>query len=354
MGSFEKGDRGVRILKVQTLLQGNPHGLTYAELARRTGVTVRTTYRDVRALEAMNVPVYEEGGRIVVDPNYFVAPVKFTLSEAMALLIGVRLWSRYTDEADPDAADAFSKLAAVLPAPVAEYVHATVAQMLKRPANPGYSRTVQALALAWAGRRVVRIWYRAAGADAPPRLIEPYFLEPSQIGHSLYVVARDRGVGEMRTFKVERIAKAELMADTYRIPPDFDINAYLSQAWGIFHSGEPVQVRLRFFPPAAARVQESTWHPSQQLRPLSDGSLEMSVTVAGTVEITPWILGWGETVEVLDPAELRGRIAEIGRALTSRHAGVGGAQPANGEPRRDAGGSVRAATTRSARGPRRS
>jgi len=147
MGSFEKGDRGARILKMQTLLQGNPRGLTRAELARRTGVTVRTTYRDVRALEAMNVPVYEEGGRILIDPNYFVAPVKFTLGEAMALLIGVRLWSRYTDEADPDAADAFSKLAAVLPAPVAEYVHATVAQMLKRPTNPGYSRTVQTLSL---------------------------------------------------------------------------------------------------------------------------------------------------------------------------------------------------------------
>lgn len=323
MGSFEKADRGARILKVQTLLQGNPRGLTYAELARRTGVTVRTTYRDVRALEAMNVPVYDEAGRVLIDPNYFVAPVKFTLGEAIALLIGVRLWSRYTDEADPDAADAFSKLAAVLPAPVAEYVQATVAQMLQRPANPTYSHTVQTLALAWAGRKVARIWYRAASADSPPRLIEPYFLEPSQIGHSLYVVARDRGVGEMRTFKVERIAKAELTTDTYTIPPGFDINTYLQRAWGIFHSGEPVEVRLRFSSPAAARVRESTWHPSQRLTMLSDGSLEMSVTVAGTVEITPWILGWGETVEVLEPPDLRQRIAEVGRALIARHASPG-------------------------------
>jgi len=302
----------------------------------------------------MKVPVYEGAGRILIDPNYFVAPVKFTLGEAMALLIGVRLWSRYTDEADPDAADAFSKLAAVLPAPVAEYVHATVAQMLKRPANPGYSRTVQTLALAWAGRRVARIWYRAVDSDAPPRLIEPYFLEPSQIGHSLYVVARDRGVGEMRTFKVERIARAELLADTYQIPPDFDINSYLSRAWGIFHSGEPVEVRLRFYPPAAARVTESTWHPSQRLRPLPDGSLEMSVTVAGTVEITSWILGWGETVEVLEPPELRGRIAEVGRVLADRHAGNRGPQPANGEPTGAPLAAERAATTRSGRGLRRS
>jgi predicted DNA-binding transcriptional regulator YafY len=128
VGSFEKGDRGARILKIQTLLQGNPRGLTTGEIARRTGVNPRTTYRDIKALEAMNVPVYEEAGRIAIDPNYFIAPVKFTLREAMALLMGVRLMSRHSDEADPDVADAFSKLAAVLPTPVAEYVHATCAR----------------------------------------------------------------------------------------------------------------------------------------------------------------------------------------------------------------------------------
>src|SRR5918912_4087786 len=98
VGSFEKGDRGARILKVQTLLQGNPRGLTPADIARRTGVTTRTTYRDIKALEEMNVPVYEEDGRILIDPNYFVRPVRFTLSEAMALLMGVRLMHRHTDE----------------------------------------------------------------------------------------------------------------------------------------------------------------------------------------------------------------------------------------------------------------
>ncbi|TMC63241.1 MAG: HTH domain-containing protein [Chloroflexota bacterium] len=98
VGSFEKGDRGARILKIQTILQGNPRGLTTGEIARRTGVNPRTTYRDVKALEAMNVPVYEEAGRIAIDPNYFIAPVKFTLREAMALLMGVRLMSRHSDE----------------------------------------------------------------------------------------------------------------------------------------------------------------------------------------------------------------------------------------------------------------
>jgi len=320
MGSFEKGDRGARILKLQTLLQGNPRGLTTNEIARRTGVTARTTYRDVRALEAMNVPIYEDSGRIMIDPNFFIAPVKFTLREAMALLMGVRLVLRHSQEADPGVADAFTKLAAVLPAPVAEYVHATVRQMADRPANPVTSRVMQTVVLSWAGRKVVRIWYPATGGQVRPRMIEPYFLEPSLIGRSSYVVARDRGLGEMRTFKLERIARAEQTTQSYAIPADFDINRHLARAWGIYNSGEPVEVRLLFYPPAAARVRETIWHPSQQLTDAGKGTLEMTVTVAGTVEITPWILGWGESVEVVAPAALRQRIAEVGAGMAALNA----------------------------------
>jgi proteasome accessory factor B len=319
MGSFEKADRGARILKVQTLLQGNPRGLSHRDIARRTGVNVRTTYRDLRALEEMNVPIYEDDGRVCIDSNYFIAPVRFTLREAMAILMGVRLMHRHADEADPDVAEAFSKLAAVMPAPVAEYVQATVKQMNERPPNPLYSRVFQAVSLAWAGRKVLRIWYPSHQGKARSRLIEPYFLEPSPIGHSCYVVARDRGLGEMRTFKLERISRVEQEPETYQIPRDFDITRYLAPAWGIFHSADPVGVRLRFYPPAAARVKESVWHPTQELSDGPGGAVEMKVTVAGTVEITPWILGWGESVEVLEPADLRSRVHSVGERMAERN-----------------------------------
>jgi len=81
-----------------------------------------------------------------------------------------------------------------------------------------------------------------------------------------------------------------------------------------------VEVHLRFKPPAAARVRETIWHPSQQLTDGPRGTVEMRVTVAGTVEITPWILGWGDAVEVLAPAELRQRISESGAKMAALNA----------------------------------
>jgi hypothetical protein len=65
----------------------------------------------------------------------------------------------------------------------------------------------------------------------------------------------------------------------------------------------------------------------------------MTVTVTGTVEIAPWILGWGDAVEVIAPRELRKKIADAGAKMSTRNAldfpspsggGQGGGRKARG------------------------
>jgi proteasome accessory factor B len=68
-------------------------------------------------------------------------------------------------------------------------------------------------------------------------------------------------------------------------------------------------------------VREAVWHRSQELVELEGGGVELTVTVAGVVEIRPWILSWGEAVEVLEPAELREAIAASVRDAAARYAG---------------------------------
>jgi proteasome accessory factor B len=126
----------------------------------------------------------------------------------------------------------------------------------------------------------------------------------------------------MRTYKVERIRQAILTMDTYEIPEDFDPAKYLAYSWGIWSSDQapPVEVRLRFDPVVADRVKESVWHRTQQLADLPDGGVEMAVQVAGIIEIRPWILSWGNQVEVLAPDELREAVAAATRGAADRYA----------------------------------
>ena len=311
-------DRTLRLVQVTQLLYQYPGGIRARRLADLCGVNIRTTYRDLDALSSSSdFHIWQDGGLWGVDRADFLPPLKLTRLEAMALFLGARLVFRYSDERDPAIESAFGKLAAILPITVARHVTETVRFMRDRPESPDYARVFSILAEAWATGHRVRIWYAGAGdgaAAVQERLVEPYFMEPSPIGHSCYLIAHCHHAGGMRTFKLERIRQIELTDQSYEIPADFDVNQYFKSSWGIA-SDDEVKVVLRFTPRAATRVLECRWHPSQEIQQLENGALEFSVTVAGTMEITPWILSWGAEAEVLAPADLREKIARIARRM---------------------------------------
>ena len=72
----------------------------------------------------------------------------------------------------------------------------------------------------------------------------------------------------------------------------------LSAAEGSFdlYSGPPTRVRLRFAPNVVRFVSRRRWHPTQELQANGDGSLDLTMTVAVTVELQSWILSFGKIV----------------------------------------------------------
>lgn len=322
MAGVGKRDRTARLLRVAHILYQYPRGLAPAELAGLCGVSVRTVYRDLKALQAeLGYPLWQDGSRYGLEEGIFLPPLKLTLLEAVSLFLAARLASRYSDERDPNIESAFGKLAAILPRAVGQHVAETVRGMAGRPENADYARVFDLVSTAWATGRRLRIWYPAAvgaGSAVEERLVEPYFLEPSPWGHSCYLIAYCHHAGAMRTFKLERIRQAELTDQRYQVPEEFDANGFLRSSWGVA-TGDEVEVRLRFSPSAAWRVKECIWHPSQVLMERDDGGLDFSVRVAGTVEIAPWILSWGAEVEVLAPEELRARMAETARRMAGAY-----------------------------------
>jgi predicted DNA-binding transcriptional regulator YafY len=315
-----RDDRMARLVRLHALLSAAPLGLHVNEIARHLEVSRRTAYRDLLALTEQRFPLRSDNGRWLLDPSYRLRPVNLTLDEAMALFIASRLAHHHADERNRALEQALEKLAQVLPAALSSHVLATVRTLRERPANADFTRALEVLTRAWAEGRTVRLWYSRPGEAARERCFDPYFIEPSAAGHATYAIGHDHASGEVRTFKIERIRAIELTNTTFAIPASFQADRYLRGRWGIGF-GDETEVRLRFSPAAAPRVRESVWHPSQSLAEEPGGTLLMTLRVAGTLEITPWILSWGDEVEVLGPAELRRTIAGTARALVRRYAG---------------------------------
>jgi proteasome accessory factor B len=321
-----KRDRLARLLSVASILYSRgsgENGVAVTEIAELTGMTTRTIYRDIRALEEeLGVPVFQAGrGRYGIEKKYFLPPLRLSLPEAVVLFLSSRLIARWSDEYDQAVISAFTKLADLLPQPIARHVAAAMLSVGRADPNEPFTRNFAQVAQAWADGRVIEFDYEPAGAEPRRARVRPYFLEPDAAGRSVYLIGHDETVDAMRTLKVERMRNVTLTADRYEIPEEFDPDRWLAHSWGIWSSDgtNVVAVRLVFDASVAHRVRESIWHRSQELRDLPDGRVELTVKVAGIVEIRPWIMSWGDAVEVLEPPELRGVVATAVGRLAERY-----------------------------------
>lgn len=104
-----------RLTAILTQLQ-TKRLLTATNLADKFNVSVRTIYRDIRALEQAGVPIITEDGKgYSLMEGYKVPPVMFTESQANALILAEQLVLKNKDTSFiKDYTEAIDKIKAVL------------------------------------------------------------------------------------------------------------------------------------------------------------------------------------------------------------------------------------------------
>ena len=98
-----KRDRVARLVRVANLLKQHPEGMRAEDIAVRLGISKRTAYRDLTALEGeLQMPTWSDGGRWGMLEASFLPPLKLTTSEAMAASpLTMAVLSTALIEADP-------------------------------------------------------------------------------------------------------------------------------------------------------------------------------------------------------------------------------------------------------------
>jgi len=301
-------------------LHKNPKGLTSHELAELSGVCVRTIQRDLLDLQSdLSVPITQNGNRYGILGSYTLPPIFFSLYEAMALFLASRLALRQTDENNLYMQQALLKVSDVLPSPVAERLKTGIETIAEKQVNSGFMKVFESVAVAWITQRQLKIEYLSLGSEeAKEWMLDPYFVEMTGIGYSIYVIGQAVRIGKegIITFKFDRIKSAEVLETNFEIPAGLDIEKLLASSWGIMW-GDETWIKLRFSPHVTRRVKESIWHPSQLIEELPDGSCVMTLQVGSSLEVTPWIRSWGPDVEVLEPETLRNKFKIWTRQLST-------------------------------------
>jgi proteasome accessory factor B len=324
--------RIIRLLKLLQMLQSGT-GQNAKGLARACEVSRRTVFRDIESLRLAGVPIHFEHAResYSIPSSFFLPPTNFTAAEALSVIAMTTQMGRRNQLSFYEPAHtAAIKLERSLPPKLREELRRmTQAIRIQLPhvnRHLGKETIYQQLVDASAARQVVRIVYDSLTEwDRITTRLRPYHLLFSH--HSWYVIGRSSMHREVRTFKLSRIATLEKTDERFRLPSKFSVERYLGNAWHLIpEPGPDLSVWLRFKPLVAQNVSEVHWHKTQQIQFLEDGSLDFRATVSGINEISWWILGYGDQVEVKQPTRLRRLVAQRARNVIKMYPEV------NGEP----------------------
>jgi predicted DNA-binding transcriptional regulator YafY len=314
----KKYSQAGRVHDVIRLIEAR-HGITIDELAEETGVNRRTIHRDLGAIHEAGYPLvseWQEGKKVYRFLTRFkdVPPINFSLQELMTLYFlrsGADILTGTLFHEDLEAI--FRKVNSVLPPRYAAHLE-RIARVTLPLLQGGrdYGRAAESLRLlreALLYQYRVAITYDTKGKGGLAEyLVDPYTLIFYKGG--LYLLGYAHNRQALRTFAVERIGRVEPGRERFEIPADFRPEEQFRGAFGIVDE-EVMPVEVRFSPAIAHTVRGRLWHPSQSMVEQEDGSLLLTFTAGGRMEIISWLLSYGRHAEVIGPPALRDEVREI-------------------------------------------
>jgi predicted DNA-binding transcriptional regulator YafY len=300
--------RATRLVSLLLLLQLRGQ-LTATELAGHFEVSVRTIHRDVEALAAAGVPVEAvrgPAGGYRLAGGYRTKLTGLTAEEAEALFVApapaaeLGLGGVLTN--------ARLKVLSALPPELQE--RATRAERYFHLDTRGWFRaedTVPHLptiaAATWQERRL-DARYRE-GRKVVRRTLDPLGLVLK--GGAWYLVAR-RSVG-MRVYRVSRFASVRMREDGFERPEGFELAAYWDESSRLFEASRPrVEVTVRASELALRYLPRDLQGGGDGVFVVGFQSLE---------EAFRELLRFGPDAEVLEPVELRDRIAATAKEVAA-------------------------------------
>jgi predicted DNA-binding transcriptional regulator YafY len=319
--------RASRLISVLLLLQTRGR-MTAQQLASELEVSVRTVYRDIEELGASGIPVFADrgtnGGFQLVE-GYRTRLTGLTPEEAEALFL-----SGYPGPA------AQLGLGTVLAAAQLKVLAALPPELRSRADRlrqrfhldaPGWFQETEAAPhlerigeAVWSDRRLHMRYRRGEDGQEVERTVDP--LGVVLKAGVWYLVARVDG--SFRTYRVSRIIDLGLLDDRFERPEGFDLADYWDRSVAAYAESLPsFEARVRIRPTGLERLTDVfgkrvvTSMTAAAGGPDADGWWTLSVTLEDLWRAEGQLLQLGSDAQVVEPVELRERLAAQARAMAA-------------------------------------
>ncbi len=313
-----------RMLIIHQAIQGGtfPNATTLGEA---TNVSPKTIRRDLDFMrDRLELPI---GYDAVVHGFFYTEDVgsfptmQITEGELFALLVAEKALQQYRGTTfEKPLVSAFKKMADSLPDTVSVNLEDWDQSIsFRTSAVPLLDlETFDALAKATSQKQQLEIHYRKPGSSGgEARVVDPYQL--ANVNGEWFLFAYDHLRKDLRTFVPARIQRFRPTGKSFERPKRFSIDTRLRDSFGVISGKQTQDIVIRFSSFAAEFIREKKWHPSQKLKELDDGGIELQLKLSSLIEVQRWILGWGGNATVVNPPELVQRIRDEARKILKNH-----------------------------------
>jgi predicted DNA-binding transcriptional regulator YafY len=281
--------------------------VTAKEISKRFQISIRTVYRDIRALEAAGIPIGSDAGLgYYLAEGYHLPPVTFTTEEACALMTAGKFMDRFSDDPiNEHFSSALYKVKAVLKDEDKEYLDILQNKIEVYPiaenrakGSHGFFTEIQA---ALCKKNVVFIEYQSPQrSESTVRAIEPVFLGFYDFHWHLIAYCRLRN--EYRDFRMDRIRKLSLteeMFDEKRHPPIHTLLMKMTENKKLY------QATIRFNKNSSYETirNKCIWGLVEE-KDLGT-KIEVVLLVDSLHVLGRWLLDYANDAEIVCPDELR-------------------------------------------------
>jgi proteasome accessory factor C len=302
-----------RLLYVVPYVAKHPDGVAVEQLAELLKIDREEMLADLDLLTQVGPPdgdpgeyllVTVENGRVFVDlAHRLTRPLRLTAAEGCSLLLGIRAMRESGIAPFDDAMQsAERKLMSALGRDAAEAETLAVGTVVAST-DRAIADHLRRLVTAARKRTTVEIEYATASRhQAERRRIDPYGI----VHHAgeWYVVGQCHKRGDVRTFRIDRIASLAETPDGARFQPPvgFDLETYRRERLYV-PSADAVTVRVHLDALAVTRVG-AAW-PEGEVTLEDDGSAEILIDCEGMEWVTGWVLQFGRHAWIVGPDEAR-------------------------------------------------
>lgn len=290
------------------------------DIAEKFSISLRTVYRDVKALEEAGVPVIGEAGTgYRLMEGYKLPPVIFNQEEATALLTASKLVQSKTDAGIVKHYNAaLDKIRAILRHAEKEHIedideHVAVMNHPAIAYQPQSELYLQPILNAIAAANVVEISYTSLEKnETTKRKVEPvgiYYL-----GSHWYLIAWCRLRNDYRNFRTDKIsqfnATEEKILKTH--PP---LQSFINK---MSEDREVTKVVIDVDADVVKYLGEQKYYNGYVKEEKHGDHVRITFLSGSLMGFSRWFMLFGDHATIVEPAELNGMVAELAENILKK------------------------------------